>query len=196
MDITLIFTYLHWLYNPFSRYPRRFNSGIMPGSIKKDKSEYPDTVIDTTLLTEHTSPSARKLRDNIELSNEQFAQLLKRISGPSAQTNPPTALGNPGPLGLSSFALSIFMFSVFNAGSNLIDARLLPVVYPAAIFYGGIAQFAAGMWKLRINNTFGALVFGSFGTFWIGLAVHFYLIVPLITDVDKTNLGTGFYLFS
>lgn len=88
------------------------------------------------------------------------------------------------------------MFSVFNAGSNLIDSRLIPVVYPAVVFYGGIVQFAAGMWELRINNTFGALVFSSFGAFWIGLAAHFYYIVPLIEGVNKTSTGTGFYLFS
>lgn len=57
-------------------------------------------------------------------------------------------LGNPGPLGLGSFAMTTFVLSCFNAGV-FIDARLEPVVLPLALFYGGIAQFAAGMWEYQ-----------------------------------------------
>ncbi|CAF3146530.1 unnamed protein product, partial [Rotaria sp. Silwood2] len=78
---------------------------------------------------------------------------------------PPLAIGNPGPLGLGAFALTTFMLSVFNAGSNLIDSRVEAVVLPVALFYGGIAQFAAGMWEYRVNNTFGATAFTSYGSF-------------------------------
>ena len=32
-----------------------------------------------------------------------------------------------------------------------------------AIFYGGLAQFAAGMWEFRNRNVFGATAFSTYG---------------------------------
>ncbi|CAF1645657.1 unnamed protein product [Rotaria sp. Silwood1] len=88
-------------------------------------------------------------------------------STPVVQSRPApvSALGNPCPLDLGSFDLTTFMLSVVNADSNLIDSRVEAVILPAALFYDGIGQFAAGMWKYRINNTFGATVFTSYGCF-------------------------------
>ena len=40
------------------------------------------------------------------------------------------------------------------------------MVVPLALFYGGLAQFVAGMWEYKANNTFGATAFGSYGAFW------------------------------
>lgn len=109
---------------------------------------------------------------------------------------PVTALGNPGPLGLGAFALTTFMLSVFNAGSNLIDSRVEAVVLPVALFYGGIGQFAAGMWEFRINNTFGATAFTSYGCFWMSFAGYIYLIIPQIEATGKANQATGLFLIA
>jgi succinate-acetate transporter protein len=130
------------------------------------------------------------------LSNEQFQALLNRIGGPSPTTPIPSALGNPGPLGLGGFALTTFMLSVFNAGSNLIDPHLEGVVLPVALFYGGLAQFAAGMWEFRINNTFGATAFTSYGAFWMSFAGYVYFIVPTISSTGKAKNATGLFLLS
>ena len=130
------------------------------------------------------------------LSSQQFEALLSRIGGPAQKSETPSSLGNPGPLGLAAFALTTFMLSVFNAGSNLIDSRLEGVVLPVALFYGGIAQFAAGMWEFRINNTFGATAFTSYGAFWMSFAVYVYLIVPLIENTGVVYGATGLFLLA
>jgi succinate-acetate transporter protein len=131
------------------------------------------------------------------LTSEQFEILLNRIAGPPPPPPPiPTALGNPGPLGLAAFALTTFMLSVFNAGSNLIDPKLESVVLPVALFYGGIAQFAAGMWEFRINNTFGATAFTSYGAFWMSFAAYVYLIVPTLISTGNVKQANGLFLFS
>ena len=130
------------------------------------------------------------------LSSQQFEALLSRIGGPAQQSATPSALGNPGPLGLGAFALTTFMLSVFNAGSNLIDSRLEGVVLPVALFYGGAAQFAAGMWEFRINNTFGATAFTSYGCFWMSFAAYVYLIVALIKNTGVAHQATGLFLLS
>jgi succinate-acetate transporter protein len=58
---------------------------------------------------------------------------------------------------------------VLSAGETGIvkEAAGLGVVLALALFYGGIAQFAAGMWEFRRGNTFGATAFCSFGAFWL-----------------------------
>ncbi|KAI8998014.1 GPR1/FUN34/yaaH family-domain-containing protein, partial [Gaertneriomyces semiglobifer] len=107
-------------------------------------------------------------------------------------------LGNPGPLGLGAFALTTFVLSAFNAGV-FIDAKLEPVVLPLALFYGGLAQFAAGMWEFKTNNTFGATAFSSYGAFWMSFAGYVFFIVPAIEAsavAEKLHQATGIFLFA
>lgn len=84
------------------------------------------------------------------------------------------AVANPGPLGLSAFALTTFVLSSANAGL-IPDAK---IVIGLAFFYGGLAQLLAGMWEFRTGNTFGATAFTSYGAFWlaVGMSLQFNLI--------------------
>jgi uncharacterized protein len=100
-------------------------------------------------------------------------------------------IANPGPLGLSGFALTTFILSLANAG--ILSAAHAGVVIGLAVAYGGIAQFAAGMWEFRTGNTFGATAFASFGAFWISFA--FILIgVGFTKSNAPDNTAVGFYL--
>ncbi len=97
---------------------------------------------------------------------------------------------DPGPLGLAGFALTTFVLSMFNAG--LINKAGEPVVLGLALAYGGIAQFAAGMWEFRTGNTFGAVAFTSYGAFW----VSFWAFVTFFAaDVPPENAGAAVGLF-
>jgi succinate-acetate transporter protein len=86
----------------------------------------------------------------------------------------PTAIADPGPLGLAAFALTTFVLSMFNA--NLLGAGGEPIVFGLALTYGGLAQLLAGMWEFRTGNTFGAVAFTSYGAFWLSFwaFVQFY----------------------
>lgn len=86
----------------------------------------------------------------------------------TAIETPPAA--DPAPLGLAGFALTTVLLSALNAG--FIKTGALTFV-GMALFYGGLAQFMAGMWEFRNRNTFGATAFSSFGAFWMGLAILF-----------------------
>ena len=81
-----------------------------------------------------------------------------------------TPAADPAPLGLAGFALTTFLLSGHNA-SFIPD---LIWVGPA-IFYGGLAQFAAGMWEFRNRNVFGATAFSTYGGFWMGLGLFITL---------------------
>jgi succinate-acetate transporter protein len=78
------------------------------------------------------------------------------------------AVANPGPLGLSAFALTTFVLSCTNA-QLIPTVSGLAIVVGTALFYGGIAQILAGMWEFRTGNTFGATAFTSYGAFWLAV---------------------------
>ncbi|KAG5635332.1 hypothetical protein H0H81_011706 [Sphagnurus paluster] len=65
----------------------------------------------------------------------------------------PSTLGNPGVLGLFSFASTTFVLSLYNIQTRSI---LHPnVVVGMALFAGGLSQILAGMWEFPRGNTFG-----------------------------------------
>jgi len=82
-----------------------------------------------------------------------------------APAAPGSHLADPAPLGLAAFALTTFVLSATNAG--WVPASVEPVVFGLALAYGGLGQFAAGMWEFAKGNTFGALAFTSYGAFWV-----------------------------
>ncbi|KAG0214938.1 hypothetical protein BGX28_001144 [Mortierella sp. GBA30] len=82
---------------------------------------------------------------------------------------------NPGPLGLSAFALTTFVLSVFNLGAGVPSGGPVQVVTGLALFYGGFAQILAGMWEFKVGNNFGATAFTSYGAFWLSYAA---ILVP------------------
>ncbi|KAI0055325.1 Gpr1 family protein [Artomyces pyxidatus] len=80
-------------------------------------------------------------------------------------------LGNPGPLGLFSFASTTLILSLFNVQARHITTPNL--VVGMALFCGGLAQLLAGMWEFAVGNTFGATAFSSYGAFWLSFATIF-----------------------
>ncbi len=99
------------------------------------------------------------------------------------------APADPGPLGLAGFAGTTFVLSMIN--TNLVGIGSLPVVFGLALAYGGIAQFAAGLWEFRTGNTFGAVAFCSFGAFWIS----YYFLVHTALPVKSAHSAIGLYLW-
>ncbi|MFI5036546.1 MAG: acetate uptake transporter [Acidimicrobiales bacterium] len=91
-------------------------------------------------------------------------------------------VADPGPLGLAGFAMTTFCLSAANA--NLWHAGGAAAALALALVYGGIAQFAAGMWEFHRKNTFGALAFTSYGAFWISFYV--LLKIPAISAGTDT----------
>jgi uncharacterized protein len=103
---------------------------------------------------------------------------------------------DPGPLGLAAFATTTFILSMINA--NLIGGGIATasgIVGGMALAYGGIAQFAAGLWEFRTGNTFGATAFCSFGMFWVSF---WFLLRFGAATIPLHNLfsAVGLYLWA
>ena len=111
---------------------------------------------------------------------------------PAAGLAPGAHIADPAPLGLAAFALTTAVLSAVNAG--WVPASVEPVVFGLALAYGGVGQFAAGMWEFAKGNTFGATAFSSYGAFWVSfwwLTGHSG--VDKIPPADASK-GVGLYL--
>src|SRR5512147_395886 len=91
------------------------------------------------------------------------------------ETKSMQTVADPAPLGLGAFALTTFILSAHNAFGGSVTPLL--AFYGFAIFYGGLAQFMAGMFEFRNRNPFGATAFSTYGAFWMGLAAFVSLVV-------------------
>src|SRR2546429_7262446 len=104
------------------------------------------------------------------------------------------AVANPGPLGLSAFALTTFVLSSSNAGLFKVNA----IVIGLAFFYGGLVQLLAGLQEFKAGNTFGATAFCSFGGFWLAFGVTltpaFNVVNAYGGDTPAFHTALGYFL--
>ena len=90
-----------------------------------------------------------------------------------------TPVAAPSILGLFGFASSTFMVAAFLAGwygQNQSTAGVLSNLAPFTLFFGGLAQFLAGMWCYRARDGLGTAMHGTWGAFWMGFGVFFILV--------------------
>ncbi len=106
---------------------------------------------------------------------------------------PVAATANPIPLGLSAFALTLFVLSSANAG--LISAP--NIVLGLALFYGGFVQIIAGVQAFRTGNTFATTAFCVNGVFWLVLGAIFIPGTGILAAFSSnfTALRTFFGIF-
>jgi len=96
----------------------------------------------------------------------------------------PIQIGNPGALGLFSFASTTFILSLINVQARGVTTP--NVVVGMAIFAGGLVQLLAGMWEFPRGNVFGATAFSSYGAFWMSFAT---ILIPASGVVDSYAKG-------
>ena len=129
------------------------------------------------------SLSAEDLRQQLEGMRRELDQLK---SGVSVEVR--EKLANPAPLGLAGFGLTTLILNIVNA--DLIARESIGMVLPVGLFYGGLAQFLAGMWEMKKNNTFGFTAFSSFGAFWMALGIMIILEnTEVVEPVPKNGLS-------
>jgi succinate-acetate transporter protein len=129
------------------------------------------------------SISPEDLRQRLEEMRRELDQLKSSVS-----TEVREKLANPAPLGLAGFGLTTLILNIVNA--DLIEKESIGMVLPTGLFYGGLAQFMAGMWEMKKNNTFGFTAFSSFGAFWMALAIMVILKdTAVIEPVPKEGMS-------
>lgn len=122
-------------------------------------------------------------------------QALAQQAGPATLPAAPTvggavAWGNSAPLALAAFAITTFMLSMINA--NLVNVGATPVVFGVAFMFGGLTQLIAGVIQFRTGNTFGGVLFSTFGAFWLSF---FAIAEFFLKDIPATQVGHALGLF-
>ena len=73
----------------------------------------------------------------------------------------------PSILGLYAFAGSTLIVAAELAGWYG-DSQTALFLFPFAAAFGGVAQFAAGMWSYKARDAIATAMHGMWGSFWIG----------------------------
>jgi succinate-acetate transporter protein len=107
-----------------------------------------------------------------------------------AVASTPVAWGNSAPLALAGFAVTTFMLSMVNA--KAVNAGVEPVVFGVALMFGGLTQLIAGIIQFRTGNTFGGVLFSTFGAFWLSL---FAIVQFFLKTVPPAQVGHALGLF-
>lgn len=136
----------------------------------------------------------------VNIGNHRYAkdELRKAFGGslnPGLSPASAYEFGNPAPVGLSAFAMTTFVLSLFNCGA--MGIKTPNVVVSLAAFYGGGVQFLCGAWELMIGNTFGGTALTSYGAFWLAYSTIFlkaFNIAEAYTDEKMFSNAVGFFL--
>ncbi|KZT60501.1 hypothetical protein CALCODRAFT_515299 [Calocera cornea HHB12733] len=110
-------------------------------------------------------------------------------------------IGNPGPLGVLSFAGPTFVLSMFNVTAR--GVTIPNVVVGMALMVGGLTQLLAGMWEFACGNTFGGTIFSLFSGFWMSFGLIYIPGMGILAaytdtaaDAAQLHNALGIYLTS
>lgn len=138
-------------------------------------------------------------------ANQEFWTDTGTVRGPIAENEARglaarsmALIADPTPLGLAGFAAATWTISTVVAGwhghAALADAATV------AIFYGGVAQFLAGMWAFRRGNILAATAFSTFGSFNVAFGVLLILMntkaIPMALGGSDTGYVAGWFILT
>lgn len=93
-------------------------------------------------------------------------------------------LAAPLPLGLFAFATTTFALSLYNLKPRGIEVP--NAILSLALVYGGLTQWVAGIFEFICGNTFGAVAFMTFGSFWLSYCV---LLIPFFGVISAFEVN-------
>ncbi|HEY1775468.1 MAG TPA: acetate uptake transporter [Solirubrobacteraceae bacterium] len=104
----------------------------------------------------------------------------------------PSPLADPAPWAVTAFATTSFMLGWYNTGE--IGHASLPIVFPVAFFFGGLIQILVGILEVGRGNLFGAVVFGTYGPFWVIFGAIETWFAPQVHPAAAANQGLALFL--
>lgn len=136
----------------------------------------------------------------VVIGNQKFYkhELMQAFGGtlnPGPIPYPVNQFANPSPLGLCGFAMTTFVLSMVNA--RAMGITVANVTVGLACFYGGFAQFCAGIWEGLVGNTFAFCALTSYGSFWLAWAtinLDAFGIATAYGETDQLAGAVGFFL--
>jgi uncharacterized protein len=102
----------------------------------------------------------------------------------------------PSILGLFGFAAATFIVAANLAGWYG-NASTPAYLFPFALTFGGIAQFAAGMWSYKARDGVATAMHGMWGSFWVGYGILQLLLATHVLHTGGTlDSALGFWFIA
>ncbi|KAJ8656763.1 hypothetical protein O0I10_007611 [Lichtheimia ornata] len=133
----------------------------------------------------HTFPSHHSVASSFHLPAEYLN--MTRAASPAVLAQGdrrPLSMGNPGVLGLWSFATVTILLGVYNL---FLPHKSNHIIYPTAMLFGGLAQYIAGFMDLFYGGTFSGTILVSYGAFWAGSGMMMLPTVEPLLEVYQTE---------
>ncbi|WP_300605821.1 acetate uptake transporter [Trebonia sp.] len=108
----------------------------------------------------------------------------------STPTPAKAGMANPAPWAVTAFATTSFMLGMYQTG--LLNSAGVPIVLPAAFFFGGLVQIIVAVLEFSRGNLFAGSVFGTYGPFWVIFAAFETLYAA---SVPAAQLSSATSLF-
>ena len=99
-------------------------------------------------------------------------------------------MADPAAWAVPAFATTSFMLGMYQSG--LLNSAGVPIVLPAAFFFGGLVQIIVAVLEMSRGNLFGGAVFGTYGPFWVIFGAFETLYA---TSVPAAQLSSSLCLF-
>jgi succinate-acetate transporter protein len=122
---------------------------------------------------------------------ENNLKLFEEIQNSLTQTKSQPGFGNPAAVGLGAFGATTILLQFYNLGLMGTGA-----VIWLAFFFGGLAQFIAGLQEFRTGNSFGSAAFVTYGAFWIALGGIFLSMQLGLLGITGTDVGWFLVVFT
>jgi hypothetical protein len=102
----------------------------------------------------------------------------------------------PSILGLFGFAGATFIVAANMAGWYG-SVSTPGYLFPFAAFFGGVAQFLAGMWAYRARDAVATAMHGTWGAFWMGYGLlQLLLVTSVLTPGGTLDHALGFWFIA
>jgi len=112
------------------------------------------------------------------------------LANPAPSAGLGSGLADPGAWAVTAFATTSFMLGMYNA--HLLNAGGAAIVIPVALFFGGLVQIIVAVLEVFRGNLFGAVVFGTYGPFWV---IYGVLLTLYISSISSSAVSSALALF-
>lgn len=150
------------------------------------------------LMDSEAGGASLRRQISVQLTAEQFERLYLQPGGAKAKGDLAKRFGNPTPLGIASFLLSLTPFSCYLMGWTGTSTAAAPTLVGAMYFMGGLGLALAGIFEWVLGNTFTSVVFITFSSFWLSFGFLLQPLQGIATDLGATSLeyngGIAMYL--
>ncbi|VVT58146.1 uncharacterized protein SAPINGB_P006060 [Magnusiomyces paraingens] len=133
---------------------------------------------------------------SMSFERSEFMRAFEGYLNPGSAPRPSRKFGNPVPLGVAGFSMSLFIVSLINTGARDVSNGALAA--GLCMVYSGLIELIAGIWCIVAENTWAATLITSFSGFWISygfILIDAFGMVSAYKDTPgQLQSVLGFYL--